>query len=144
MCIAHRKAFCCLSVDTSAISHPPCPADAQVRDFLLHSVSDMSDNSQGRWLQQTCALFIQSGVQLLAEFTRHAAAWANASLIRTNFSQPNHSVSQHLEPAGNSRGETVITLLFCHSSTHCTLHLTHTGQAAPSRCEEPTDESAAS
>ncbi|XP_075887142.1 putative serpin E3 isoform X2 [Nelusetta ayraudi] len=79
--------------------------DAQVRDFLLHSMSDMSNNSQGRWLQQTCTLFIQSGVQLLAEFTRHAAAWANASLIRTNFSQPNHSVSQHLEPAGNSHDE---------------------------------------
>lgn len=82
-----------------------CSADAQVRDFLLHSMSDMSSSSQGRWLQQTCTLFIQSGVQLLAEFTRQAAAWANSSLIRTNFSQPNHSVSQHLEPAGNSRGE---------------------------------------
>lgn len=68
-------------------------------------MSDMTSNSQGRWLQQTCTLFIQSGVQLLAEFTRQAAAWANSSLIRTNFSQPNPSVSQHPEQAGNSRGE---------------------------------------
>uniref|UniRef100_A0A3Q3XNB4 Serpin domain-containing protein n=1 Tax=Mola mola TaxID=94237 RepID=A0A3Q3XNB4_MOLML len=76
--------------------------NAQVQDFPLYSHSDMSNSSQGRWLQQTCTLFVQSGVQLLAEFTQHAAAWANASVIRANFSQPNHSVSQ-LERPGNSR-----------------------------------------
>lgn len=104
----------------SVTSHSLRSADAQVRDFLLHSMSDVSSNSQGRWLQQTCTLFIQSGVQLLAEFTRQAAAWANSSLIRTNFSQPNQSVSQHLEPAGNSRGEKSHHAAVCHRGPHCT------------------------
>uniref|UniRef100_A0A665WMS9 Serpin peptidase inhibitor, clade E (nexin, plasminogen activator inhibitor type 1), member 3 n=1 Tax=Echeneis naucrates TaxID=173247 RepID=A0A665WMS9_ECHNA len=75
--------------------------DAQVQDFLLHSQGDMSNNSQGMWLQQTCTLFIQSGVQLLTEFTQHAAAWANTSVVRANFSQPNHTHS----PPDRSGGE---------------------------------------
>lgn len=69
----------------------------------------MSDASQRKWLQQTCTLFIQSGVQLLTEFTQHAAAWANASVIPANFSQPNHSLSQ-LERAGNNHGKQVICI----------------------------------
>uniref|UniRef100_A0A3Q2PMU6 Serpin peptidase inhibitor, clade E (nexin, plasminogen activator inhibitor type 1), member 3 n=1 Tax=Fundulus heteroclitus TaxID=8078 RepID=A0A3Q2PMU6_FUNHE len=77
--------------------------DAQVRDFLLHSQGDLSNSSQGTWLQQTCTLFIQSGVQLLAEFTQQAAAWANASVLRANLSQPHHARSRS-EPAGNSHG----------------------------------------
>ncbi|XP_056146100.1 probable serpin E3 [Lampris incognitus] len=68
--------------------------DVQVQQFLLHLQSDAGNTSQGAWLQQACALFIQSGVQLLTEFTQHAAAWANTSLVRANFSQPNHTRSQ--------------------------------------------------
>ncbi|KAM4561456.1 putative serpin E3 [Fundulus diaphanus] len=78
--------------------------DAQVRDFLLHSQGDLSNSSQGTWLQQTCTLFIQSGVQLLAEFTQQAAAWANTSVLRANLSQPHHARSRS-EPAGNSHDE---------------------------------------
>ncbi|XP_008291405.1 putative serpin E3 [Stegastes partitus] len=78
--------------------------DAQVQDFLLHSQGDMSNTSQGMWLQQTCTLFIQSGVQLLSEFTQNAAAWANTSVVRANFSQPNHSRSQP-EQAGHNHDE---------------------------------------
>lgn len=77
-------------------------ADAQVQDFLLHSQSDVSNTSQGKWLQQTCTLFIQSGVQLLTDFTQNAAAWANTSVVRANLSQPNHSLSQP-ERAGNGK-----------------------------------------
>ncbi|XP_028446104.1 putative serpin E3 [Perca flavescens] len=78
--------------------------DAQVQDFLLHSQSDMSNTSQGMWLQQTCTLFVQSGVQLLTDFTQHAAAWANTSVVRANFSQPNHSRGK-LERAGHNHGK---------------------------------------
>ena len=88
--------------DLSSVS--PCPADAQVQDFLLHSQSDMGNTSQGMWLQQTCTLFIQSGVQLLTEFTQHAAAWSNTSVVRANFSQPNHTRSQ-LARAGHNHGK---------------------------------------
>uniref|UniRef100_A0A8D0D1U8 Serpin peptidase inhibitor, clade E (nexin, plasminogen activator inhibitor type 1), member 3 n=1 Tax=Sander lucioperca TaxID=283035 RepID=A0A8D0D1U8_SANLU len=80
--------------------------DAQVQDFLLHSQSDISNTSQGMWLQQTCTLFVQSGVQLLTEFTQHAAAWANTSVVRANFSQPNPTTfANSLETAGSSSGE---------------------------------------
>ncbi|KAM9851433.1 putative serpin E3 [Aulostomus maculatus] len=78
--------------------------DAQVQDFLLHSQSDISNSSQGVWLQQTCTLFIQSGVQLLTEFTQHAAAWSNTSVVRANFSQPNHTRSQ-LEQTGHNHDD---------------------------------------
>ncbi|KAE8299700.1 putative serpin E3 Precursor [Larimichthys crocea] len=79
--------------------------DAQVQDFLLHSQSDISNTSQGVWLQQTCTLFIQNGVQLLTKFTQHAAVWANTSVVRANFSQPNHTRGQ-LERARNAHDET--------------------------------------
>ncbi|XP_060945152.1 probable serpin E3 [Limanda limanda] len=90
--------------------------DAQVHDLLLHSQGDVSNTSQGMWLQQTCTLFIQSGVQLLTEFTQHAAVWANTSVVRANFSQPNHTHSPQERPnhnhdetwplqAGSSSGE---------------------------------------
>lgn len=94
-----RNAPPCLNCPVSS-----CPADAQVQDFLLHSQSDMSNTSQGMWLQQTCTLFIQSGVQLLTEFTQHAAVWANTSVVRANFSQLNHTRSQ-LERTGNHHGK---------------------------------------
>lgn len=61
----------------------------------------MRDGSQGKWLQQTCTLFLQNGVQLLMEFARQATAWANTSVIRANFSQP----KQSLEQTGNNRGK---------------------------------------
>uniref|UniRef100_A0A3B4X280 Serpin peptidase inhibitor, clade E (nexin, plasminogen activator inhibitor type 1), member 3 n=1 Tax=Seriola lalandi dorsalis TaxID=1841481 RepID=A0A3B4X280_SERLL len=79
--------------------------NAQVQDFLLHSQGDMSNTSQGMWLHQTCTLFIQSGVQLLTEFTQHAAAWANTSVVRANFSQPNHTRNQELSGSGEAQAE---------------------------------------
>lgn len=80
------------------------PADAQVRDFLLHAQGDVSNSSQGAWLQQTCTLFVQSGVRLLAEFTQHAAAWVDTRVVRASFSQPGHARSPS-EPAGHGHGK---------------------------------------
>ncbi|KAM9341876.1 putative serpin E3 [Pholidichthys leucotaenia] len=68
--------------------------DAQVQDFLLHSQGSMTNSSQGVWLQQTCTLLVQSGVQLLTQFTQHAAAWADTSVVHANFSQPSRIHSQ--------------------------------------------------
>ncbi|CAL8320297.1 unnamed protein product [Merluccius merluccius] len=65
--------------------------DVQVQDFLVRLQGSVGDASQGMWLQQATALFIQSGVQLLTEFKHHAEAWANTSLVRSNFSQPNQT-----------------------------------------------------
>nr|XP_020479649.1 serpin E3 isoform X2 [Monopterus albus] len=78
--------------------------DVPVQDFLLHSQGDMSNSSQGMWLQQTCTLFIQCGVHLLTEFTQRAAAWASTGVVRANFSQPSHSRSQ-LERLGHNHDE---------------------------------------
>ncbi|KAF7657703.1 hypothetical protein LDENG_00022830 [Lucifuga dentata] len=58
--------------------------DAPVRDFLLRSHGEVGNSSQDTWLQQTCTLFIQNGVQILTRFTQQAATWANASLIQAN------------------------------------------------------------
>ncbi|XP_078795852.1 putative serpin E3 isoform X1 [Oryzias latipes] len=75
--------------------------EAHVLDFLLRSQSDISNSSRDMWLQQTCTLFIQSGVQLLDEFTQGAAAWADTSVVRANFSQPSHAHSQPEQAAHN-------------------------------------------
>ncbi|XP_034042366.1 probable serpin E3 [Thalassophryne amazonica] len=79
--------------------------DVQIQNFLLHSHADVSDSSQGTWLQRTCTLLIQSGIQLLFDFTQHATAWANTSLLRANFSQSRHSDSP-VEQSGYSHDET--------------------------------------
>jgi len=64
----------------------------QVQDFLMRLQGSVVGNaSQGVWLQQATALFIQSGVQLLTEFKSHAEAWVNGSLVRSSFSQPNRT-----------------------------------------------------
>ena len=64
----------------------------QVQPFLVHLQGGEGNASQGMWLQQATALFIQSGVQLLSEFKHHAEAWANTSLVRSSFSQPNQTL----------------------------------------------------
>nr|XP_046217172.1 probable serpin E3 isoform X2 [Oncorhynchus gorbuscha] len=77
--------------------------DMQVQDFLLRSQRDVGNSSQGVRLQQACALFIQTGVQLLPVFTQHAAALSNSSLVRANFSQHNQTRSQ-LQQWGRNHG----------------------------------------
>ncbi|XP_038838026.1 probable serpin E3 [Salvelinus namaycush] len=77
--------------------------DMQVQDFLLQSQWDVGNSSHGVRLRQACVLFVQSGVQLLPVFTQHAAALGNSSLVRANFSQPNHSRSQ-LQQWGRNHG----------------------------------------
>nr|XP_046198402.1 probable serpin E3 [Oncorhynchus gorbuscha] len=77
--------------------------DMQVQDFLLRSQGDVGNSSHGVRLRQACVLFVQSGVQLLPVFTQHAAAFGNSSLVRANFSQPNHSRSQ-LQQWGRNHG----------------------------------------
>ncbi|XP_034418198.1 probable serpin E3 [Cyclopterus lumpus] len=84
--------------------------DVQVQDFLLRSHRDASNSSQGALLQQTCTLFVQSGVQLLTDFTRRAAVWADGGLVRADFSQVNHTGRSAAEEpwplqAGSSSGE---------------------------------------
>ncbi|KAF0026746.1 hypothetical protein F2P81_021483 [Scophthalmus maximus] len=92
----------------------PVVADAQVQDLLLHARGDVSNSSQGMWLQQTCTLFVQSGVRLLTEFTQHAAAWANASVVRANFSQP-HRARSHRQPERSGHSQVGLS-----SSSHKT------------------------
>uniref|UniRef100_A0A672IN70 Serpin peptidase inhibitor, clade E (nexin, plasminogen activator inhibitor type 1), member 3 n=1 Tax=Salarias fasciatus TaxID=181472 RepID=A0A672IN70_SALFA len=77
--------------------------DAQVRSLLLGSQGDLGNSSRGLWLQQTCTLLVQSGVDLLTSFTRSAAAWGHAAIVRANFSQDNHTGSQGERAAAGVR-----------------------------------------
>ncbi|XP_029967985.1 putative serpin E3 [Salarias fasciatus] len=79
--------------------------DAQVRSLLLGSQGDLGNSSRGLWLQQTCTLLVQSGVDLLTSFTRSAAAWGHAAIVRANFSQDNHTGSQGERAAAGVREE---------------------------------------
>ncbi|KAJ3592721.1 hypothetical protein NHX12_007848 [Muraenolepis orangiensis] len=67
--------------------------DVQVQDVLVQLQGSVGNASQGMWLQQATALFIQSGVRLLTEFKHHADAWANSSLVRSHSGQPNQTHS---------------------------------------------------
>lgn len=78
--------------------------EAQVQDFLSHSQGDISNSSQNLFLQQTCTLLVQSGVRLLSEFTHHAAAWANTSVVQANFSQTVHMQRHRDAHSGHSQG----------------------------------------
>uniref|UniRef100_A0A8C4ZAS2 Serpin peptidase inhibitor, clade E (nexin, plasminogen activator inhibitor type 1), member 3 n=1 Tax=Gadus morhua TaxID=8049 RepID=A0A8C4ZAS2_GADMO len=70
----------------------------------LVGAGSVGNSSQGMWLQQATALFIQSGVQLLSEFKHHAEAWANTRLVRSSFSQPNqtHNETWPIQSGGSS------------------------------------------
>lgn len=68
--------------------------DARVQDILCRPQGDLGNSSDGVRLQLTNALFVQSGVKLLPEFTQHALGWGNSSLLSVNFSNPNHTHSR--------------------------------------------------
>ncbi|XP_061081727.1 probable serpin E3 [Conger conger] len=78
--------------------------EIRMQDFLQQVQGDPSNSTQAVRVQLACALFVQSGMQLSQEFTQHASAWANSSVVRTNFSQPNHTrgqVEQWVRSHGN-------------------------------------------
>uniref|UniRef100_A0A8C2E142 Serpin peptidase inhibitor, clade E (nexin, plasminogen activator inhibitor type 1), member 3 n=1 Tax=Cyprinus carpio TaxID=7962 RepID=A0A8C2E142_CYPCA len=55
--------------------------DARVQDILSRPQGDLDYSSDGVRLQLANALFVQSGVKLLPEFTQHALGWGNSSLL---------------------------------------------------------------
>ncbi|KAG7256557.1 hypothetical protein CRUP_000162, partial [Coryphaenoides rupestris] len=73
-------------------------------NLIVSPGSVVGNASQGVWLQQATALFIQSGVQLLTEFKSHAEAWVNSSLVRSRFSQPNRTHGHTLGSPTAARG----------------------------------------
>ncbi|XP_058642145.1 probable serpin E3 [Onychostoma macrolepis] len=68
--------------------------DARVQDILSRPQGDLGNSSDGVRLQLANALFVQSGVKLLPEFTQNALGWGNSSLLSVNFSNPNHTHSR--------------------------------------------------
>ncbi|XP_030643181.1 putative serpin E3 [Chanos chanos] len=68
--------------------------DAGVQDVFSGLHGRMGNSTHGVQLRLANALFIQSGVHLHPDFTQHASAWGNSSLISMNFSHPNHTHSQ--------------------------------------------------
>ncbi|XP_035250630.1 probable serpin E3 isoform X1 [Anguilla anguilla] len=77
--------------------------EMRMQDFLQQVQGDSRNSTQALRVQLACALFVQSGMQLSQEFTQHASAWANSSVVHTNFSQPNHTRGQ-VEQWVRSRG----------------------------------------
>ncbi|XP_074843614.1 serpin E3 [Carettochelys insculpta] len=68
--------------------------DPRVQEFLHAEYEDMTNSSQGPVVQLACALFVQAGGHLSPCFIDHMALWANSSLQKTNFSEPNRTASQ--------------------------------------------------
>ncbi|NXL94208.1 SERP3 protein, partial [Alectura lathami] len=68
--------------------------DQSVQD-LLHAVYEGAANSgQGTMVQLACSLFVHTGVQLSPRFAARAAHWANSSLQRADFTDPNRTAAQ--------------------------------------------------
>nr|XP_025041346.1 serpin E3 isoform X1 [Pelodiscus sinensis] len=68
--------------------------DPRVQDFLRTGYEEVTNSSQGLMVQLACALFVQAGVDLSPDFMDHTALWANSSLQKTNFSEPNRTIAQ--------------------------------------------------
>lgn len=84
-------------------------ADARVQDILSRPQGDLGNSSDGVRLQLANALFVQSGVKLLPEFTQHALGWGNSSLLSVNFSNPNHTHSRLQQwTRSQSKGELIV------------------------------------
>ncbi|XP_077072746.1 putative serpin E3 isoform X2 [Siphateles boraxobius] len=77
--------------------------DARVQDMLSRPQGDLGNSSDGVRLQLANALFVQSGVKLLPEFTKHALGWGNSSLLSVNFSNPNYTHSRLQQWARHQR-----------------------------------------
>uniref|UniRef100_A0A8C1JLR3 Serpin peptidase inhibitor, clade E (nexin, plasminogen activator inhibitor type 1), member 3 n=1 Tax=Cyprinus carpio TaxID=7962 RepID=A0A8C1JLR3_CYPCA len=77
--------------------------DARVQDIMSRPQGDLGNSSEGVRLQLANALFVQSGVKLLPEFTQHALGWGNSSLLSVNFSNPNHTHSRLQQWASSQR-----------------------------------------
>ncbi|EMP28033.1 Serpin E3 [Chelonia mydas] len=68
--------------------------DPKVQDFLHTGYEEVTNSSQGPVVQLACALFVQAGVHLSPDFIEHSALWANSSLQKINFSEPNSTAAQ--------------------------------------------------
>ncbi|TFK07553.1 Serpin E3 [Platysternon megacephalum] len=79
--------------------------DPKVQDFLHTGYEEVTNSSQGPVVQLACALFVQAGVHLSPDFIEHSALWANSSLQKINFSEPNSTAAQINEwVTGNIEG----------------------------------------
>ncbi|XP_051564561.1 probable serpin E3 [Myxocyprinus asiaticus] len=68
--------------------------DARVQDVLSWPQGDLVNSSKGVRLELANALFVQSGVKLLPEFTQNALGWGNNSLLSVNFINSNYTQLQ--------------------------------------------------
>uniref|UniRef100_A0A8C0JFA2 Serpin family E member 3 n=1 Tax=Chelonoidis abingdonii TaxID=106734 RepID=A0A8C0JFA2_CHEAB len=68
--------------------------DPKMQDFLHTGYEEVTNSSQGPVVQLACALFVQAGVHLSPDFIEHTALWANSSLQKINFSEPNSTAAQ--------------------------------------------------
>ncbi|XP_067419174.1 serpin E3 [Emydura macquarii macquarii] len=78
--------------------------DQRVQDFLYTRYEEVTNSSQGPVVQLACALFVQAGTHLSPDFIEHTALWANSSLRKTNFSEPNRTAAQITEWVTSNTG----------------------------------------
>ncbi|NWH80370.1 SERP3 protein, partial [Piaya cayana] len=79
--------------------------DESVQDFLHTAYEGATNSSQGTVVQLACSFFVDTSVQLLPHFAARAARWANSSLQKTNFTDPNSTTAQIQEWITSSLGD---------------------------------------
>ncbi|XP_075054059.1 serpin E3 [Mixophyes fleayi] len=87
--------------------------DETVHNFMKAMHGELTNSSQETTIRLACALFIQKGTPLSAQFTDAAALWANSSLQLTNFTQYNRTTTQISQWITKNTGGGIQTLVPC-------------------------------
>ncbi|KAM9321232.1 serpin E3 [Gastrophryne carolinensis] len=87
--------------------------DESVLTFMKSMHRELMNSSQHTSMHLACALFIQTGTPLSAQFIKHAAGWANSSLQHTDFSQHNQMASQMSQWIARNTGGGLQMLVPC-------------------------------
>ncbi|XP_072259555.1 serpin E3 isoform X2 [Pyxicephalus adspersus] len=68
--------------------------DESVQNFMKAMHKELGNSSQETSMHLACALFVQTGTSLSAQFIENAAMWANSSLHQANFSEHTWTANQ--------------------------------------------------
>ncbi|XP_073469338.1 serpin E3 [Aquarana catesbeiana] len=87
--------------------------DESVQNFMKAMHRELANSSQETSMHLACALFVQTGTSLSAQFIENVALWANSSLQQANFSEHTWTASQINQWVTRNTGGGIQTLVPC-------------------------------
>ncbi|KAM5180564.1 serpin E3 [Mantella aurantiaca] len=89
--------------------------DESVRNFMKVMHGELANSSQETSIHLACALFVQTGTSISAQFIENAALWVNSSLQRANFSEHTWTASQINQWVTRNTGGGIQTFVPCRT-----------------------------